>query len=264
MEWPPDLALYPAYWHQRLKKGFGLGFGDTYQPWLRVRDVPSVGTSANPQGIKSNRKYHLLSTYERTYFHIMERKCDVVGIQEQFPILDLKGTLEICAELGVQHSRKGRFPEPFTLDFLIFRRTGNKLRPVARSIKTPEHALDPEIRLRLKVESLWCERNGLDWKLVDTAKFSKEMLDTLVFIRGWFRHRHQPDLQKTMIFKQRFDKFYSRNAPLREILEAVARSLALPYKYCENEFRFCAWSDVIKIDITSLVALHLPVTLQHE
>jgi hypothetical protein len=142
MEWSPNLGIYPRYWHNRLKRGFGLGV-TTYHPWLRVRDVPSIGTAGNPKGITIPRVYHLLSVPERIFFHLLDRQLDVVDIREQFPILHLQETLAICSELGVKHMRRGSYPEPFTLDFVVTRQTPSGLVYQARSIKTPE---DTDVR----------------------------------------------------------------------------------------------------------------------
>lgn len=190
MEWNPNLSMYPKYLHSRLKRGFGLGVGPSYHPWLRVRDVRSIGNSGNPKGITIPRVYHLLSMPERIHFHLLDRQTDVIDIREQFPILDLNETLAICSELGVKHTHHGFFPEPFTLDFLITRQTRSGLMHQARSIKTVVDAAIPKIRLRLKVEHKWCEQNSIDWKLVDTTEYTTDLLSTLTFMRGWSLQRH--------------------------------------------------------------------------
>ena len=261
MEWSPDLEKYPRYWHSRLKAGFGLGIGASYKPWLRVRDVPSRGSSGNPHGIRVDRTYHLLSNFERSYFKHQERCQDITDIREGFPILHLAGTLQLCAELGVRHPRRGQYLEPFTIDFLITRRTSNGFVDEAKSIKSPEDALDPETRLRESVPYLWCKHYGIDWKLVDTSGFTKDLEATLTFIRGWFRHRHVPDQARAVAFSKHFQSIYARNIPLRELVEKCAKQLRLPYTLCENEFRYCAWSKLIPVDVTERMALNFPVVL---
>lgn len=262
MEWNDDLSLYPSYWHSRLKRGFGLGRGKSYLPWLRVRDVPSLGTSGNPRGITVERVYHLLSTPERAYFHIVDRQPDVIDIREQFPILDLRATVSLCAERGVKHPRKGRYFQPFTIDFLITRRTPEGLVYEARSIKTPQDAQDQATRLRLSIEHEWCKRAGIDWKLIDTSSFSTDLLSTLTFIRAWARHRFVPNSSNASAFVDAFHDTYNPNRPLREVIRACSERLKRNYAECLNEFRYCAWSDRLPIEITRKVTLHLPVVLR--
>ena len=45
---------------RRLLDGRGQGEGATYQPWLKVTDVPSKGTSAVMTGWGHGREHHLL------------------------------------------------------------------------------------------------------------------------------------------------------------------------------------------------------------
>ena len=254
--------MYPRYLHNRLKRGFGLGVGTTYHPWLRVRDVRSIGTSGNPKGITVPRVYHLLSVPERIFFHLLDRQLDVVDIREQFPILHLQETLAICSELGVKHTRHGSYPEPFTLDFVVTRHTPSGPVYQARSIKTPEDAVVPEVRLRLKVEHQWCQQNGIDWKLVDTTEFTRDLLSTLTFMRGWSPQRYVPKTDQADEFAKMFADSYEANLPLKELVKTCSRRLKRGYDHCLTEFRYCAWSDRIAVDLTSKLTLHLPVVLR--
>ncbi|MFS0756117.1 TnsA endonuclease N-terminal domain-containing protein [Noviherbaspirillum sp. 1P10PC] len=263
MEWSRDLKMYPRYWHNRLKRGFGLGAGVAYHPWLRVRDVPSIGTSGNPKGIKVSRIYHLLSTPERVFFHLLDRQPNVIDIREQFPILHLNETQSICSELGIRHTRRGPYPEPFTLDFFVTRQTPLGVVFQARSIKTPEHAADPNVRLRLAVEHIWCQAHGIDWKLIDTSGFTGNLLSTLTFMRGWSVQRYIPNPEQADEFAKVFHNIYTKNLPLREIVELCSKRLKRGYGHCLNEFRYCAWSNRIVVDLTAKLTLHLPVVLRN-
>ncbi|WP_092416779.1 TnsA endonuclease N-terminal domain-containing protein [Collimonas sp. OK307] len=261
MEWSTDLSTYPTYWHSRLKRGFGLGTGSNYRPWLRVRDVPSDGSSGNPKGITTGRTYHLLSKLERIYFHYLDRQPDVVDIREQFPILALSETQSLCAELGVKHPAAGRYPEPFTFDFLVTRQKEGRLVYQARSIKTPGDAADEKTRAKLNVEYQWSERNALDWKLVDVSGFSDDLQSTLVFMRGWFSHRYSADERIANDFSQMFLKLYEPNVPLKELIQACASRMKRGYSLAQNDFRYCAWAGLIPVKLNSKLTMHLPVTL---
>ncbi len=261
MRWPEELGHYPRYWHSRIRRGFGLGTREAYRPWLRVRDVPSFGSSGTPNGIRTPRNYHLLSALERIDFFLTERRPDVVDIREQFPILHLHGTLELCAALGVRHPSQGRFPEPFTIDLMVTRETSDGLSYQARSIKTPEDAQDEDVKRRLNVEYQWCRQNGIDWTLVDTGQFTKEVLSTLVFMRGWYRHGYHPTVERVEAFAGGFMRVYQRNVPLRELLLECESYLRLGFNECQNAFRYCTWADWIQVDLLSSLAMNLPVVL---
>ena len=184
-----------------------------------------------------------------------------MDIREQFPILHLHGTLELCAALGVRHPSQGRFPEPFTIDLMVTRETSDGLSYQARSIKTPEDAQDEDVKRRLNVEYQWCRQNGIDWTLVDTGQFTKEVLSTLVFMRGWYRHGYHPTVERVEAFAGGFMRVYQRNVPLRELLLECESYLRLGFNECQNAFRYCTWADWIQVDLLSSLAMNLPVVL---
>ena len=99
MLWDPSPKLYAPYLQGRVRRGLGIGVGEGYSPWLKVRDVPSRGTSSILHGIKIRRSFHLLSKLETTYFYIVERNPTVIDVREQFPILDI-GETRAMAEFG--------------------------------------------------------------------------------------------------------------------------------------------------------------------
>jgi hypothetical protein len=61
--------------------------GKAYQPFIVIQDVPSLGRSSRPCGIKTGWQDDFLSYLERNYFMILEFLEDVVDIREQFPCL---------------------------------------------------------------------------------------------------------------------------------------------------------------------------------
>lgn len=149
MFWKPDPQLYPPYLRARVRRGRGIGERLDYKAWLSIRDVPSMGTSSSIAGLKVRRPIHTLSELETTYFYLTERAPNVVDIREQWPILDIDGTLRLCSDLGIRHAFRGAYPEPFTIDFLITEENQGALSFRAASIKTMKDANDPKVRRRL-------------------------------------------------------------------------------------------------------------------
>lgn len=262
MEWNPNPSAYPAYLRSRVTRGFGIGVGAQYQPWLRVRDVPSRGTSAIVAGIRVARRHHLLSTQEAIYFYLIERKPSVIDSREQFPILDIPKTLQIAAERGLRHPYDGAFPRPLTIDFLLTIKSSAGIEYQAKSIKTPEDAADPAVRAQLSLEKQWCETQGIHWALIDTLEFTDDVLRTLRFIRGWFRHRYEPSADRADRFAEAFLRRYERNVPLKQLVKSVASGLRTPFETAQNHFRFCCWSDRVPVDLRTLVALDEPLVLK--
>ncbi len=51
-----------------LGDGIGVGYGQSYQPWLRAQDVKSRGNRSIVFGLKTFRNHHLLSSVESNFF----------------------------------------------------------------------------------------------------------------------------------------------------------------------------------------------------
>lgn len=262
VHWKSDPLLYPPYLRTRIRRGRGVGNGPSYAPWLKARDVPSRGTSVITRGILSGRSHHLLSELEAIYFFLIERRACTVEIREQWPIFDIDRTLELCTRFGVRHAVRKGFPEPFTIDFLITERIGGELKYRAASVKSPDDARDPSVRLRLAVEHAWCLDRNIPWTLVDTGRFDKTVLQNLRFLRAWFRHRYvsEPSLEDR--FMTEFEGAYTSNRPLNELVAQLAKSLRQSTKVVEDMFRYCAWSNRIRPSLRHPLALDLPVVLQ--
>jgi hypothetical protein len=261
MFWKSDTTLYPAYLRARIRRGKGIGQGVDYNPWYKTSDVPSCGTSSCVTGIQVSRHYDLLSELETTYFFLLERRRGVLDIREQFPILDISRTLELCAELNVQHKYSGIYPEPFTIDFVITENVDGAVRHRAASIKTAEDAKNPAIRHRLAVEKTWCQERGIEWSLVDTSRFSKNLLENLRFIRGWFRHHYQPNDIEIGQFVPAFFAQYSKSLTLKSIITSTARATDRDEATTLDMFRYSAWSNIIPVSLSHNIALNLPLVL---
>lgn len=261
MFWKPDVDLYPTFLRSRVRRGKGIGKGLNYKPWYKNSDVPSRGTSSCVLGIQVHRHYDLLSELEVTYFFLLERRHSVLDIREQFPILDIPRTLELCAQLNVQHKYAGIYPEPFTIDFIITENIDGKISYRAASIKSAADAQDPDVRQRLAVEKMWCQEQGIQWSLVDTSQFSKTLLENLRFMRAWFLHRYKPDDAEIAQFLTVFSAQYSKSMTLNAIIASTARAINRDETVTLDMFRYCAWRDFIHVSLSSNLALNRPLIL---
>ena len=99
----------------------GQGEGATYQPWLHIQDVASLGRVHRIKGWKHGRVHHLLSDLEARVFIIYEWSRQVSEIREQYPLLPLDETLAIAQECGIVHpvDVRSRSPMIMTTDFVL-------------------------------------------------------------------------------------------------------------------------------------------------
>lgn len=259
MRWDPDANFYHPYLRARIRRRYGIGEGPSYIPWLKVRDVPSKGTSSIISGILTGRTHHLLSELEATYFYLVERDKNTADVREQWPILDIDHTLALCRQYGVQHPFRAGHPEPFTLDFLITERSPTGLTYRASTIKTPEDGNDPAVQRRLAVERDWCEVKGIPYYLVDTTEFNRTLLDGLRFARSWYRHRVTISDKNALAYCRAFAQSYSRQFTMRQLIERSAHNLEIDFDASQDLFRYCIWRGHIRVDFQRTLALNLPV-----
>lgn len=100
----------------KIREGRGTGTGASYKPWIKIREVNSIGTASNVVDWKHGRQMELLSQAEVWWYYVLRWDDDVADIQEQYP-LSLDKTLDICDQLHFVHpaNRHTRM----TTDFLV-------------------------------------------------------------------------------------------------------------------------------------------------
>ncbi|WP_082221536.1 TnsA endonuclease N-terminal domain-containing protein [Herbaspirillum chlorophenolicum] len=266
MKWTSELSKYPSYLHKKIKKGRGIGSFDGYQPWIKKSDFGSSGSATTIQGIVVPRVHHVLSDLEHIYFMLLERLPNVIDIREQWPILHIDKTLQLCERFGVTHGYEGNAPTPFTIDFLVTFETEGKKYYEAKSVKTPQDARDPKVRKRLQVEYQWCKLMSCPWALVKTDGFSgankKVVFENLNFIREWFKNRYEPDEEETREFIRFFKTIYNPVRRMDELLERTAIGLRVTAATADNLIRFAMWRDLLQVSLTERIELTRPLILR--
>ena len=68
----------------KIKKGRGCGEGANYKPWIKIREINSIGTATTVMDYKNGREVQLLSQAEMWAYYELRFREDVVDIREQF------------------------------------------------------------------------------------------------------------------------------------------------------------------------------------
>lgn len=82
----------------------GSGEGPNYKPYIKAREVPSIGTSRILVDKKDGRQREFLSQAEVYAYYLLRWDDTVVDIREQYP-LELDATLRIADQLGYRHPK---------------------------------------------------------------------------------------------------------------------------------------------------------------
>jgi hypothetical protein len=264
MEWARDPNLYPPYLRSRIRRGLGVGRGISYKPWRDIGNTGTKGTAGCVHGIRVDRRYEILDERARAYFYLLERREEISDVQEKWPILDIDRTLQLAGEFDVDHPLHEIFPEPICVDFLIKEGStpgsGYRAAALAGSVNT----ISERNQRLLLIQQRWCQEHSIDWTLVDTSRLNKTVLDSLHFVRSWYRHRLDPDTKIADSFAKCFLDTYERNVVLDRLVETSRKRLRLASETALDLFRYCAWSRRIPVSLEHRIAKNCPVTLQRD
>lgn len=170
-------------------KGFGQRVGETYLPWAKVRDVPSLGRSTRIAALRHTRVHHLYSDVETGHFLQADYAQGVTEIREQVALLPREETIEIASELGIRHPTYPgtRVPVVMTSDLYVLRSqmAGGTL---VLCVKRDEAVLPGAKSLRrtlekLEIEKCYWERRGIVWRLVTERHFDAARVRNLGLLR---------------------------------------------------------------------------------
>jgi TnsA endonuclease N terminal/TnsA endonuclease C terminal len=155
--------------------GRGLGSGRDYKPWITVRDVPSKGFSFRILGSKTQRKHHLLSKVELSFFYTLELDQNVIDIYEKYPLLPISETIKNALEGNKRHpycKRKQEFVVMWT-DFLVKINTAGEERFIAYNVK-PSTSKNSKLAINnISIEKKYWENRGVEFKV----KYADEVSD---------------------------------------------------------------------------------------
>lgn len=176
------------------RQGRGRGDGPKYQPWRKVGDFYSQGTTSELPSHRFGRAVHLFSQAEENIFLLLERANNVEQVREQFP-LDRRLTQETAHSLGIAHQfyPKTNVPLMMTIDFLVdFKDADGQEYQEAWSAKCADQSdwlftLEQEEILRAS-----CSALGVQYRLVIDKLVPKSIVMNLSWIRRAF-----PDLELT-------------------------------------------------------------------
>ena len=156
----------------KLREKRGTGTGADYKPWIKIREVNSLGTASTVIDYKTGRAVELLSQGEVYYYYMLRWDDTVEDIREQFP-LDLEKTLDIADQLNVRHPRNRS--TRMTTDLLVTRVDGSL---EAYCIKS-DRSVFTDLRTceKLCIEKLYWELQGISFHICLTEDVTKDKVN---------------------------------------------------------------------------------------
>lgn len=246
-----------------LGQGFGQGSGDSYRPFLHVRDVPSEGEGWQlPVLLFPNRRdpHQFLSFLEASTSCVLEWE-GATEVREQFAALSVNGdrseTIEIAKALDVRHPKvPGTATANVVTTDIVARMPG--VRTKAVYVKPRDH-LDPKTaRGRRNLEKrdieqvYWARRKDTDFISADEFTYP-EMLRRNVFdLRTRLFHKEHDHLLPRM--KEIADLFvacWTKTKPLSAVIDLIVKECRLDQLQVTNLVYRAAWNRLIPADLSA-------------
>lgn len=256
-------------WHERLR---GEGTFDTYTAWHQITrgDPSSRGRSTIEFWPGSAALVDVLSNREQVVFFFCTMLSDAWEIRAQFPLaqnpsqhelaaysqkylhLTLPGTVQIAAELGIEHPvvRQGEDEElwVFTTDLLVTCRSrAGTLKLIAVSIKDSSELASRSKMSRLRIEREYWLRRGVEWLLITERQHQHEVGESLRRNSVWALSSEQvsPDLLKRCEAVVRSRSGYT----LAEVLSFVSTELHINMREAQLALWQSVWKGALPIDL---------------
>lgn len=149
---------------KRLDGGRGVGRGLSYQPWIKITELSSDGTSYRVLSHRTGRVVHLLSKLEFLAFSLLDWDLSVRDIREQYPV-DLNTGLEVAKRSGIKYPQQGDKYHLLTTDLLIdYDSIQNKQKAI--QVKYSSDLLDRRVVEKLELERRCFEAKNISWQLI--------------------------------------------------------------------------------------------------
>lgn len=270
-----------AYLENLIKKGVGGGEREAYRPWLKIRSVPSKGTSRIVPGVRIARGHHCLSNGEYCFLVLMEFNQDVVDIREQFPLIEYDETYAIAMQKNIKPALYVGTDVPYvhTADFMLnYSRPGADTSLVAISLKyrSEIHKASVEKKRRVfekqEIEKEYWTRRGVASKLCFFEDLPHTKIRNLIILRSYANLPVSIASDKNIVNILQFlgaaQPKSTEDISLRRLLRLMSQHLYIEYSVVKDVFFYLIWHKRIIIDLDTyelglskpIVGLNVPST----
>jgi hypothetical protein len=202
---------------------------ENYKPWILARECfKGEGTRHQvPDLFYRNRTIHLMSGLEKDVYYTLRSNQNVLELFEQFPLLTINKTKELCAQYGIRHPRN-----PFsgkdvvmTTDFLLIVKNKNRDKKwLACAVKYSSDIEDKPINKRTR-EKLFIEKEywasmGVKWCVITEKDINKNYVNNIILCQTGFSglgENNVYDAIKFLVIQKKVDIDMSRPIDLDEI-----------------------------------------------
>lgn len=252
-------------WHLQ---GRGVGEGYEYRPWIKVREVPSLGRARRLKGLKTGRIHHLLSDLEYKHFLLLEFNDQVIDIREQYPLFPLDQLIGIANALAISYPNYVGTSTPYVLttDLLAtYSAEDGSKKLHARSIKYAADLDDKTTLEKLELERVYWETKNATWDIGTEYSINHIFFRNLNWLRfSLYSARRNIDIPKMIEFLIVLTNECGSRKSLLNVIEQGAKHAAVSCEIAIIWFKFLVWKKIILLDLYSeLLLLRKPIEILH-
>lgn len=164
---------------------------DKYKPWIFARECfKGDGTRHQISDLYyHNRTIHLMSDLEKDVYYTLRSNENVVELFEQFPLMPLSKTEELCEKIGIMHPKHPITKKNIvmTTDFLLIIKDKNgEKRWLACAVKMSSDLEDGRTREKLRIEKEYWESMGIMWYVITEKQINKTYVNNIILCRKGF------------------------------------------------------------------------------
>ncbi len=164
---------------------------DKYKPWILARECfKGDGTRHQiPDLYYHNRTIHLMSDLEKDVYYTLRSNENVVEMFEQFPLMPISKTEELCEEYGIMHPKHPITKKNIlmTSDFLlIIKDKSGEKRWIACAVKMSSDLEDIRTRENLHIEKEYWNAMGVMSYVITEKQINKDYVNNIILCRQGF------------------------------------------------------------------------------
>lgn len=164
---------------------------ENYVPWIKARDC--YGGDGTRHVLTDlyykNRAIHLMSDIEKDVYYTLRSNENVFELFEQYPLLPLNKTEEICIKYGIKHPKHPITKKNIvmTSDFLIIvKDKDGKRKWQACAVKISTDLNDIRTREKLFVEKMYWENMNVNWGVITEQQINKNYVKNVILCKSGY------------------------------------------------------------------------------
>lgn len=184
-----------------------------YIPWIKTRDCFRGDGTRHliPDLYHTKRIIHLMSNIEKDVYYTLRSNINVIELFEQFPLLPLGKTEELCDKYDIRHPnhpwKKNNIV--MTTDFLIMvKGKDGKKKWKACAVKQSSDLDDRRTKEKLFIERMYWESIGVQWGLMSELQINKTYVNNVILCKTGYTGSGDGSLYnivKNLIIRNKID-----------------------------------------------------------